>query len=103
MSTRNTLMLRVMRFLVERMLTTATAWEDRQRADGGPGDYRLARVNSGLHQASQELRDILDGVYRPGHQVNYVMSKPWKVKATPTERYLGELLGDEPVPLRPVN
>lgn len=94
--------LKVMRFLVERMMTWISDWED-QHADDR--DYRMRALNGGLFQSSQSLREILDGEYNPmrKHEGLGTVGKAWRTEQRMGEEYVSELLRDAPVPLRPVN
>lgn len=102
MKTMPTIMLRVMRLLVEAMLTRISKWED-QHADDR--DYRMRALNGGLYQASQSMREILDGEYNPMRKNEQAgtVGKPWRVEQQLTPEYVTEMFGDTQIPLRPVN
>jgi hypothetical protein len=54
--------LRAMRFVVERMLATLQQWEDQH---ANVADYRFSELNTGLWQASQSMKAIITGDFRP--------------------------------------
>lgn len=94
--------LRFMRFLVERMLTKVTAWED-WHADGR--DYRMSYLSSGLWQASQSMRQILDGEFNPMRKYEGLgtVGKAWMTDQQLGDHYTAELFGTVPVPMRPAD
>lgn len=94
--------LRIMRSLAERMLTWISTWEDRH---GNEHDYRMAHLNSGLWQASQSLREILDNEFNPmrKHEGVKTVGKPWVTEKQMGEHYATEMFSRAPIPLSPVD
>lgn len=88
--------LKAMRLAVEFMLTHITAWEDKH-ADHT--DYRMRHLSTGLWQASQSMREILDGQFEPMRR-----QAPWNLpqSAVLGDRYTDEVLGDARIPLHVV-
>lgn len=90
--------LRVLRSTVEASLTTVQWWEDRH-AD--QVDYRMSDLISGLWQASQSLKAIIEGEFQPMMRQARLESPPQAVVLG--DRYTKELLDGVPVPLQPVD
>ena len=90
----------LMRFLVERMLTRISKWEDRHTSEDHQ-DYRMAYLNSGLWQASQSMRELLHDEYNPmrKHEVGTV-GKPWLTDQQLGEHYAAEMFNRHPIPFR---
>jgi hypothetical protein len=89
------LKLRVMRTVVEAMLTVIQRWEDKH-ADHT--DYRMRELNGGLWQASQSMKAIIEGDFQP-------MLRQARLKDLPHpgevgNRYAAELLSNVPIPMR---
>lgn len=97
---RTTLML--MRFVTQLMLTRIARWEDRHAR---PEDYRMSELNSGLWQASDSMRAILQGEFNAMRKNDHVgtVGKAWRVEEKLTPEYVTEMFGDTSVPLHPVN
>jgi hypothetical protein len=106
MQTMPRITLKFMRFVIERLLTRIATWEDQH---GNELDYRMKYLNSGLHQASQSLREIIDGEFNPMRKNEQIgtVGKPWSNLETRVldedSAYVAELFRDNPVPLRTVN
>lgn len=87
--------MRAMRFLLERLLTTITRWED-QHAD--PEDYRMRALSGGLHQASQSLRELIEGRFNP---LRGAVERLERDDSLLGAQYTQELLRDVSIPLQP--
>lgn len=98
MKTMPKLTLRMMRFAVEFMLTRIARWED-QHADAK--DYQMRSLNGSLWQASQSLKELIDGKFRPMTAQARLVGMP--LNEVRAERYAAELLSNAPIPLRPVD
>ncbi len=96
--------LRVMRFSLERMLTRLSRWEDKHADER---DYRMTHLNTGLWQASQSIREILDGEFTPGlHEQPYEsglpVGKAWMPDPEDSKaghHYAAELFQNVPIPV----
>jgi hypothetical protein len=93
-------MLRAMRLVVEAVLTTIQRWEDKH-ADPDRPDYRMSQMNAGLWQASQSMKEIIEGDFQP-------MLRQTRLRDLPEAGVLGEayhreLLGSATVPLHAVD
>ncbi len=89
--------LKGMRLTIRILDAMARRWEDR---NDGPTDYRMSQVTGSLWQASQSLKEIIDGDYRPGHKAVWLFATvPVPVPVPISERYVSELLADAPIPM----
>lgn len=97
----NPLLLRAMRRTVERMLTIVQRWEDK---NPGHTDYRIDHLHTGLWQASDSIRQILEGEFNSGYKQEAVPNKDeWGKTSRMGDRWAAEMLRDQPVPLLPTN
>lgn len=87
--------MKALRFLVERILSSITRWED-QHAD--PDDYRMRSVSGGLHQASQSLKDLIEGKFNPLHDAVDRLERQDDGEAD--EAYVRGLFNDAVIPLQ---
>lgn len=92
--------MKAMRFVVEAMLTIVQRWEDKHGDPDRP-DYRLSQLATGLWQASQSMKDIIEGDFQP-------MLRQARLRDLPEAMVLGkeyheELLRQAPVSLHVVD
>lgn len=100
MKTMPNLTLKVFRSAVEFMLTRIQAWEDKNIDPDRP-DYRMQELNTGLWQASQSMKAIVEGDFRP--TLHQIPLNELPQAAVLGMRYTEELLSGIPVPVRPVD
>lgn len=87
----------VMRLLTEAMLTSVQKWEDRHRAEDG----RVNRMHTGLWQASQEMRYLIEGRFPEGPDAPLITEPGrWSPEAVLGDHYVRELIDGAPIPLR---
>lgn len=97
----NPLLLKAMRRIVERMLTIVQRWEDKHE---GHTDYRIDHLRTGLWQASDSMRQMLQGEFHSGYKQQTLFGKDgWDRSSVAGDHYAVTLLRNAPVPLIPVD
>jgi hypothetical protein len=94
MNTMNTLRLKALRRVIEAMLTLVQRWEDAR-----PDDYRLSDLRTGLWQASDALRQIIEGEVIAGRRHAHIAPQGGLL----TPRYRETVLRDSSNPVRSTN
>jgi ribosomal protein L37AE/L43A len=93
------LTLRAMRAVVRFLAWRVRRWEDKY-ADVCE-DYRVARVSTGLWQASKELGNLLTGFVEPAYEAPHAVSPAtWNPVTKLTPSYVDELLESGRAPVR---
>lgn len=91
--------LRLLRWLTNAMLAVIRRWEDRH-AD--PKDYRMGRATTGLWQASQSFKEILNGEYRPPRDMPVGGQDERPEDRGPSDEQVIHMIRNAPLPrLRP--
>jgi hypothetical protein len=102
--------MKAMRFLVERILAAVERWEDKHADPGTPADYRRGELTTGLWQASQALRALIEGesdLHRPEPWLGTVNARDdggrYLLTTVLGKEFERELLAGAPIPMRPVD
>lgn len=92
--------LKLMRFVVEFLMTAIAWWEDHHAGPNHDEDYRMTHLNTGLWQASDSIKQILDGEFVPLQQGARLVEMP---EVELGQHYVAQYISSVPVGLYPAD